>query len=61
LLSSEWGKKPRTLREITDALEVSALYYPVATLAGVLNYMTKSGDVRRMKSNNTFAYVLKNK
>jgi hypothetical protein len=61
LLSSEWGKKPRTLREITDALEVSALYYPVATLAGVLNYMTKSGDVRRMKSNGTFAYVLKNK
>jgi hypothetical protein len=59
LLSSEWGKKPRTLREISDALELNALYYPSATLAGVLNHMTKSGNLRRMKSDGTFAYVLK--
>ncbi len=59
LLSSEWGKKPRTAKELIKALEVNALYYPETSVMGTLTFMTQEALVRRMKSNGSYAYVLR--
>lgn len=61
LLSSSWGRRPKNLAEIMDALEVNAIYYPKATVAAELNRMTASGILRRMRTKSGYAYVLAQK
>lgn len=59
LLQSEWGREPRTMREIENALEANALYFSKGTLSGTLTMMTKTGSLRRIKRAGRWAYILK--
>jgi len=59
LMSSDWGKKPKTMREISDALKMSAIYYQDPVVSTELRRMTRIGMLRRLKSEDgNFAYVI---
>jgi hypothetical protein len=49
LLSTEWGKTPRTISELREAMEANAIFFPKTTLSGVLVWLTKKGSVRRWR------------
>jgi len=49
LLHTEWGKNPRTIGELREAMEANAVFFPKTTLSGVLVWLTKKGDLRRWK------------
>ncbi len=49
LLSTDWGKTPRTLSEIREAMEANAVFFPKTTLSGVLVWLVKKNKVRRWK------------
>ena len=49
LLSTEWGKTPRTIAELREAMEANAIFFPKTTLSGVLVWLVKKGTVRRWK------------
>ena len=62
LLESDWGRwRPRTLRELSEALEANAIHYPISTLSGVLNRLVKQGHVRRWKTEEGYVYILAEK
>jgi len=58
LLESDWGKEPRTLPELVDALKANALHYPSTTLSGVLTWLTKKGKVKRWKTDKGYTYTI---
>ena len=58
LLESDWGKQPRTLPELVDALKANALHYPSTTLSGVLTWLTKKGKVKRWKTDKGYVYAI---
>lgn len=58
LLGSPWGREPRTLREIEEALRINAIHYPTASIAARLAELTKRGRLRRMKKGGVLAYVV---
>jgi hypothetical protein len=58
LLESDWGKEPRTLPELVDALKANALHYPSTTLSGVLTWLTKKGKVKRWKTDKGYTYAI---
>lgn len=59
LLGSTWGRHPRSMNEIKDALETSALYFAKGSLSATLTMMTKGGSVRRFKRGGVWVYVLR--
>lgn len=59
LLQSEWGREPKMMNEIKDALETNALYFSKGTLSGTLTMMTKGGSLRRIKKTGRWAYILR--
>jgi hypothetical protein len=59
LLQSEWGRQPRSMKEIQNALEANALYFSKGTLSGTLTTMTKTGSLRRFKRGGRWVYVLR--
>lgn len=62
LLESDWGRwRPRTLREILEALEANAIHYPASTLSGVLNRLVRKGMIRRWKTDEGYVYILAEK
>lgn len=61
LLESDWGGFPRNANEIKEALEMNALHWPITTIASALNSLTKSGDLRRLKKDKVFSYVVAKK
>jgi hypothetical protein len=60
LLASEWGRKdPRNEAELTAAMRANALHFPHGTIAGLLNALTKRGQLRRVgKKNGAYAYAI---
>ena len=58
LLESDWGREPRTLPELVDALKANALHYPSTTLSGVLTWLTKKGKVKRWKTDKGYVYAI---
>lgn len=58
LLSTDWGRTPRTLKELMDAMEANAAYYSIGSISGTLTRLTKEGTVRRLKRDQEYAYVL---
>lgn len=58
LLSTSWGRTPRTLREIREALEANAMHCPKTTLSGVLIWLVKKGKVKRYKTKKGYVYYL---
>jgi hypothetical protein len=49
LLATPWGKTPRTIAELREAMEANAVFFPKTTLSGVLVWLVKKGTVRRWK------------
>ncbi len=49
LLSTEWGKTPRAIGELREAMEANAIFFPKTTLSGVLVWLVKKGQLRRWK------------
>jgi hypothetical protein len=59
LLATEWGKKPRAIGELREAMEANAIFFPKTTLSGVLVWMVKKGTLRRWKDKKRgYQYVL---
>jgi hypothetical protein len=59
LLATEWGKKPRAIGELREAMEANAVFFPKTTLSGVLVWMVKKGTLRRWKDKKRgYQYVL---
>lgn len=61
LLGSEWGKQPKSMAEIKNALEANALYFSKGTLSGTLKFLNKRGDLRRFKDSGKWVYTAKEK
>jgi hypothetical protein len=57
LFASDWGKKPRNLSQIIDAMELNAIYYSKQAVAVELKRMTQLGILRRLRTAEGFAYV----
>jgi hypothetical protein len=49
LLISDWGKIPRSIAELREAMEANAVFFPRTTLSGVLVWLVKKGSIRRAK------------
>jgi len=49
LLSTDWGRSPRTIAEIREAMEANAIFFPKTTLSGVLVWLVKKNKIRRWK------------
>ncbi|MCD6446116.1 hypothetical protein J7L49_04970 [Candidatus Bathyarchaeota archaeon] len=59
ILKTDWGKwRPRTVKELREALNFNNLNYPERTLAGVLTNMVKKGKVRRWRTDAGYVYIL---
>jgi hypothetical protein len=58
LLSSDWGRQPRTLTELGEALKANAVYYPSTTLSGVLAWLVRKNKIKRWKTDKGYVYVL---
>jgi hypothetical protein len=58
LLSTEWGKTPRTLSEIIDAMKINGIYFEKARVASDLLTLTRTGITRRLKTEAGFSYIL---
>lgn len=48
--STEWGRRPRQLKEIINLLESYGVYYPKSTIAVSLKRLVQRGVIRRIKS-----------
>ena len=57
LFSTKWASKPRTLKEVTEALESLGLHYPKSTIAVSLARLVKRNVIRRIKRENIYVYV----
>lgn len=58
-LASEWGRRePRGMAELQHVFGANALFFSLGTLSGVLNYLTRSGEVRRLEKGGRWAYTL---
>jgi len=49
LLSTDWGKTPRPIGQLREAMEANAVFFPKTTLSGVLVWLVKKGQLRRWK------------
>jgi len=59
LLTTEWGKTPRRIGELREAMEANAIFFPKTTLSGVLVWMVKKGTLRRWKDKKRgYLYVI---
>jgi len=58
LLSTDWGRTPRTLKELMEAMKANAVYYSIGSVSGTLTRLTKEGVVRRLKRDQEYSYVL---
>ena len=59
LLSTEWGKSPRPIGELREAMEANAVFFPKTTLSGVLVWLVKKGKLRRWKDKKRgYLYVI---
>lgn len=57
LFKKDWGRKPRTLAEIMEVLEINGLYYKKAAVATQLVYMMRKQEVRRFGKRRSYKYV----
>ena len=58
LLSSDWGRQPRSLPELGEALKANAVYYPSTTMSGVLAWLVRKNKIKRWKTDKGYVYVL---
>ena len=59
LLFTDWGKIPRAIGEIREAMYANAVFFPNTTLSGVLIWLVKKGQLRRWKDKKRgYLYVI---
>jgi hypothetical protein len=58
LLASDWGRQPRGLTELGEALKANAVYYPSTTVSGVLAWLIRKNKIKRWKTDKGYVYVL---
>lgn len=59
LLTTDWGRTPRAISELREAMEANAVFFPKTTLSGVLVWLVKKGKIRRWKDKKRgYLYVL---
>ncbi|MCK4884590.1 hypothetical protein KAS24_00840 [Candidatus Bathyarchaeota archaeon] len=58
LLRSDWGRHPRGLTELGEALKANAVHYPSTTLSGVLAWLVRKNKIKRWKTDKGYVYVL---
>ena len=58
-LLENWGRQPRSMSEISKALEVNQLYFSKGTLSATLVTLAKKGDIRRVKEDRNWKYFSK--
>jgi len=58
LLRSDWGRQPRGLTELGEALKANAVYYPSTTVSGVLAWLVRKNKIKRWKTDKGYVYVL---
>jgi len=58
LFGTDWGKQPRTLTELGEALKANAVHYPSTTLSGVLAWLVRKNKIKRWKTDKGYVYVL---
>jgi len=59
--STDWGKKPRQLKEIIDLLESYGVFYPKSTIAVSLKRLVQRGVIRRLRGRDKhYLYVSAN-
>jgi len=58
LMETDWGRKPRSMNEIKQALEANAFYFSKGTLSGTLTTMVKKGKLKRVKEDGRWKYFL---
>jgi hypothetical protein len=56
LFSTPWGKTPRNLADVTNALEVNAAPDSAANIAGALLSLVKAGEFRRLRKSGMWHY-----
>lgn len=62
LLETDWGKwRPRTIRELKDALKTNKMSYPGRTLTRILLKLARKKKVRRWKTDAGYVYILAEK
>ncbi|MFQ6085046.1 MAG: hypothetical protein ACE5OY_02085 [Candidatus Bathyarchaeia archaeon] len=59
LLSTDWGREPRTSTDLLEAMRANGIPYPKTTLSGVLQWLTKKGKLRRWREGRSYVYVLR--
>lgn len=57
LFESDWGASRHSIREIKEALDANALFYPITSLSGVLASLARQGKLRRWKESQGYVYV----
>jgi len=58
MFDSEWGRKPRTLKEVIDALASMGQYFNKSTVAVTLKRLVERGELRRIKGDDRiYRYV----
>ena len=58
LLASDWGRQPRGLTELGEALKANAVYFPSTTVSGVLSWLIRKNKIKRWKTDKGYVYVL---
>lgn len=59
VMETPWGKRPRTLGELREALKANDLFYPTTTMSSVLISLVRQGKLRRWKTSGGYVYVLR--
>ena len=49
LLETPWGKTPKGMNDIREALETNAVYRSTGSIAGSLTQLVQKGELRRIK------------
>ncbi|MGC9189137.1 MAG: hypothetical protein ACP5GG_00190, partial [Conexivisphaera sp.] len=52
-----WGRRPRRLSEVMDALSSFGLIYPKSSVAVALLRLAKEGEIRRFKEGGEYVYI----
>ena len=58
-LETDWGKwRPRTMKELKEAIKFNKMKYPGRMLSATLDALAEKGKVRRWNTNTGFVYIL---
>ena len=58
ILNTEWGKTPRSISELMEAMNANEIHYPKTTISGVLYWMVQKSRLRRWKEKRGYLYVI---